>query len=62
MVVDFSDFDASTGIHTTGQSGHAYNRHYDDMIQRWLTGGTAPLYWEQSSVIAASEEHLILNP
>jgi penicillin amidase len=62
MVIDFSDLDASTGIHTTGQSGHPYNRHYDDMINRWLTGGTAPLYWEQSSVIAASEEHLVLNP
>lgn len=62
MVIDLSNLDASTGIHTTGQSGHPYNRHYDDMIERWLTGGTAPLYWEQSSVTAASEEHLVLNP
>lgn len=62
MVVDFSDFDASTGIHTTGQSGHAYHRHYDDMIERWATGETAPLYWERDSVVGASEEHLQLRP
>jgi penicillin G amidase len=62
MVIDFSNLDASTGIHTTGQSGHAYNRHYDDMIQRWLTGETAPLYWERDSIVAASKDHLVLRP
>ncbi len=62
MVIDFSDLDASTAIHTTGQSGHAYNTHYDDMIQRWLTGQTAPLWWNKDSVIAASKNHLVLNP
>ncbi|HDL50208.1 MAG TPA: penicillin acylase family protein, partial [Actinobacteria bacterium] len=62
MVIDFSDFDASTAIHTTGQSGHAYSPHYDDMIQRWATGETAPLYWDRDTVVAASKEHLKLLP
>lgn len=62
MVIDFSDFDASSAIHTTGQSGHPYNRHYDDMIVRWLTGGTAPLYWEKDSVVTESKDHLVLTP
>jgi len=33
MIVDFSDFDNSRTIHTTGQSGHPYSDHYGDMIE-----------------------------
>jgi penicillin amidase len=62
MVVDLANLDATTGIHTTGQSGHAYNRHYDDMIRRWATGQTAPLFWDRDSILAASDEHLRLLP
>lgn len=62
MVVDFSDFDASTALHTTGQSGHAYHPHYDDMIERWATGATARLPFTREAVQTAAVEHLQLLP
>lgn len=62
MVVDFSDFDTSTGIHTTGQSGHAYHRHYADMIPLWATGQTQLMPWTREAVESASNEHLRLLP
>ena len=38
MIVDMSDLDASQTINPTGQSGHPYHKHYDDMIELWLMG------------------------
>ena len=35
MIVDFSDFDQSRAINTTGQSGHAYHGNYIDMADDW---------------------------
>lgn len=62
MVVDLSDLDASTALHTTGQSGHAFHRHYDNMIERWATGQTAVLPFSLDAVKAAAVEHLRLVP
>ena len=61
-IVDFSNFDNSLAGHTTGQSGHAYNIHYDDMALMWTKIGYAPMWWEQESVIKDSEGHLKLIP
>lgn len=35
QILDFSDLETARTIHTTGQSGHPFHRHYDDMIDRW---------------------------
>jgi penicillin amidase len=40
MVVDLADFSRSVAIHTTGQSGHAFHRHYFDMAEEWARGET----------------------
>ena len=61
-IVDLSNLDASIAIHTTGQSGHAFNPHYDDMAPLWAKVEYAPMWWEQESVINDSEGHLKLVP
>jgi penicillin G amidase len=43
MVVDLSDLDNSRAIHTTGQSGHPYHRHYTDLIDDWSAGRFHPM-------------------
>ena len=37
-VYDFSDPDSSLYIISTGQSGHLFSRHYDDLGQLWRRG------------------------
>jgi penicillin amidase len=61
-VFDLSDWRNSVGIHTTGQSGHAYNAHYDDMIPLWLEGKHNPLLWSRGDVITNAEATLVLAP
>ncbi|MBI5353712.1 MAG: penicillin acylase family protein [Chloroflexi bacterium] len=61
-IVDLSNLDNSLAGHTTGQSGHAYHPHYDDMALMWTKIGYAPMWWEQASVIKDSEGHLKLIP
>ena len=62
MVVDMSDFDASTAIHSTGQSGHAFGAHYIDMAEPWATGETFPMLWSETAVRTDSENVLTLTP
>jgi penicillin amidase len=61
-IVDLSNFDNSLSIITPGQSGHAYNSHYDDMAPLWARIAYAPMWWEQASVIKDAEGHLQLTP
>ncbi len=62
QIVDLSNLNNSVTVHTTGQSGHAYNKHYDDMAPLWAGIQYYPMWWEQESVIKNSEGHLQLNP
>lgn len=62
MIVDLSNLDNSQTVHTTGQSGHAYHPHYDDMSSLWANVEYYPMWWEQESIIKDSEAHLILAP
>lgn len=61
-IVDLSNLNNSLALHTTGQSGHAYHPHYDDMAPLWATVQYYPMWWEQESVIADAEGHLRLMP
>jgi len=60
MIVDLSNFDASQTMHTTGQSGHAFSAHYNDMIESWRTIQYHPMLWGPSAV--ENGEHLVLRP
>lgn len=62
MIVDLHDFDASLSIHPTGQSGHPFHRHYDDLIKLWCDGQYRSMIFHPKAVTAALQEHLILRP
>jgi penicillin amidase len=62
MIVDLQDLTRSRAIHTTGQSGHAYDTHYIDMAPLWLAGETVPMLWDRSDIEADVEATLILTP
>ncbi len=62
MVADLSDLRRSAAIHTTGQSGHAFHPHYDDMIPLWLSGAYHPLIWQREDAQQQAEGALILKP
>lgn len=62
MIVDMSNMDNSLIIHTTGQSGHTYHPHYDDMIQKWLDIQYNPFYFARADVEKNSEGTLVLTP
>ncbi len=62
MIVDLSDVEQSLAIHPTGQSGHAFHPHYDDMVELWRNGQYHPMRFGRTAVEAAARQHLILQP
>ncbi len=62
MIVDLSDLNHSLTVHTTGQSGHAYHPHYDDMAKLWAEVKYYPMWWNADSVQRDSQERLRLTP
>ncbi|MBM3125623.1 MAG: penicillin acylase family protein, partial [Chloroflexi bacterium] len=62
MIVDLGDLNNSMTVHTTGQSGHAYHEHYEDMAALWAAVDYYPMWWEQESIIKDAEGHLVLTP
>ncbi len=62
QIVDLEDFTRSLSMHTTGQSGHPYHRHYGDMIDSWRNIEYHPMLWERANVHADAENVLVLEP
>jgi penicillin amidase len=62
MVVDLADLDSSTFVHTTGQSGHAFNANYDSMIEMWTDGEQGPMAWTRDAVESQATDVLTLHP
>ncbi|MGE5250397.1 MAG: penicillin acylase family protein [Bacteroidota bacterium] len=62
MIVDLGDLTNSLTVHTTGESGHAFTRHYADMAPMWAGIQYYPMLWAQQDVIADAEGHLRLVP
>ncbi len=62
QIIDLGDFGRSVSMHTTGQSGHAFHPHYDDMIDPWRNVQYHPMLWTRSQVESAAESHLVLRP
>jgi len=62
QIIDLADFTRSVSMHTTGQSGHPFHRHYDDMIDPWRNIEYHPMLWERADVEAAAEGVLVLRP
>ena len=62
MVVDLNDLAASTLIHSTGQSGHAFAQHYFDMAREWANGTTRAMNWTRAQVDQGADGVLLLTP
>lgn len=62
MVIDPSDWDASTWIHLTGASGHAFNSHYTDQTKDWASGVQRPWAFTPEAVEASTSQTLTLAP
>ncbi|MGQ0603866.1 MAG: penicillin acylase family protein, partial [Anaerolineales bacterium] len=62
VIVDFSDFNATRVIHTTGQSGHPYHAHYIDYADKWRKIEYNLLPFTRAAVEAAQAEALMLKP
>ncbi|MGD2163383.1 MAG: penicillin acylase family protein, partial [Anaerolineales bacterium] len=62
MIVDLQYFENSLGMHTTGQSGHAFHRHYTDMIDPWRDIEYHPMLWTRGQVESAVDDLLTLTP
>ncbi len=62
MVVDLADLSRSTYVHTTGESGHAFHEHYDDLIEVWTDGESIPMLWTRDQVVKAASSSLIMLP
>jgi penicillin amidase len=62
MVVSLADLDDSRWVNLTGQSGHAFDRHYTDQTDLWARGETLPWAFTKAAVDAAEQHTLTLRP
>jgi penicillin amidase len=62
QIIDLDDLGKSVSMHTTGQSGHPFHGHYDDMIDPWRNGGYHPMLWNRQLIETVAESHLTLRP
>ena len=49
-------------VHTTGQSGHAYQPHDIDMAPLWANIEYYSMLWEEGQITTGAEGHLVLTP
>jgi penicillin G amidase len=62
MLVDLGNLSNSWASNTTGQSGHAYHKHYIDMAEDWRHIRYHPMLWGRDAVEAAAVDRLRLVP
>ena len=62
QIIDVGDWDRSVAIHTTGQSGLPFHRHYKDFVALWATGGYHPMLFSRPRIEQAAEGTLTLAP
>jgi penicillin G amidase len=62
MVVNLADLDGSTWVNLTGESGHAYSKHYIDQADAWAEGRTYPWPFSAGAVRTATADVLTLHP
>ena len=62
MVVDLDNLDKSRWIQLTGNSGHAFQKHYLDQAPLWAEGETLPWAFSPKAVKNATEDTLTMKP
>ncbi len=61
QVLDVGDWDRSTAILSTGQSGQPTSQHYADHVELWREGEQHPMLWSRQAVDAEAEATLWLQ-
>ncbi|MHB8718839.1 MAG: penicillin acylase family protein [Candidatus Dormibacteria bacterium] len=59
QVLDVGAWEASTGIHYPGQSGHRASRHHHDLSRRWRRNRQLPLAWGDAAFRGRRTLHLV---
>jgi len=62
MVVDLSKPQLASTVIPLGQSGQAFNDHYDDQVALWRNGGYHLVSISRTDLEKMKYEHLILKP
>ena len=62
QILDVADWDRSLVIHTTGQSGLPFHRHYRDFAPLWARGEYVPLLFSRPRIEGAADGRLTLAP
>jgi penicillin amidase len=62
QIVDLAEWAGSRSMHTTGQSGLPFHRHYADMMTSWRDIGYHPMLWTAAEVQAHAQAKLVLEP
>ncbi|MBL3698333.1 penicillin acylase family protein [Leucobacter luti] len=62
MVIDASDWDASTWQNLTGASGHAFHPNYTDQTDGWTRGEQVQWAFSPEAVTARATDELTLAP
>jgi penicillin amidase len=62
QVLDLSDWDASIGTHTVGQSGNPASPHFADLLPLWGKGEHHPLPFSRQAVERQAASTLRLAP
>jgi penicillin amidase len=62
LTLDMSDLESARIIQTTGQSGNPFDKHYSDLVDRWLRGDSLPLPFSRSAVENDEASRLTLEP
>ena len=62
QIVDLGDFANSLSMHTTGQSGQPFHKHYADMIKPWRAVEYHPMLFDKEAIARSKEGLLILAP
>jgi penicillin amidase len=61
-IADLADWTRSLSVHTTGQSGQPYNKHYDDFIDLWRNIQYHSMLWARTDIEKNAEGTLTLTP
>jgi penicillin amidase len=62
QIINLAELSRSVSMHTTGQSGHAFHPHYNDMIDPWRNIEYHAMLWTREQIVAVAETHLSLTP
>ena len=62
QIVDLSDWNNSRSMHTTGQSGQPFHKHFSDMIEPWRKVEHHPMLFDRAQIEQNREGLLVLVP